>query len=86
MKLRVWHIPQVPMSEPFYVTVENVAQAKLVLNTLWDYDLFQYERRIKPDYANASGLEEFDGEKWREWWSDDGRNISEVMQEERAAE
>lgn len=76
-KLRVWHIPQVPMA-PFLVPVESVREAKLVLDTLADYDLFQYENNIKPDYSNVSGLEEWDGKEWCEWCDDNGLNIDET--------
>lgn len=76
MKLRVWHIPQVPM-KAFRVEVSNIDEAWKILNTLWDYDLFQYKNRVKPDYCNASGLEYFDEEEntWYEWYDDDGYDI-----------
>lgn len=76
MKLRVWHIPQVPM-KAFRVEVSNIDEAWKILNTLWDYDLFQYENRVKPDYCNASGLEYFDEEEnaWYEWRDDGGYDI-----------
>lgn len=48
--LRVWWIPQVPMS-PFRVDVANVEEAKLLLRTLADYDIFQFENNMKPDYS-----------------------------------
>ena len=57
--LRVWHIPQMPM-KPFHVEVATVDEAKKILNTLWDYDTFQFENKVKPDYSNASGLEVFE--------------------------
>lgn len=67
--LRVWWIPQVPM-KPFHVPVANIGEAKLVLKTLANYDLFQYDNRVKGDYCNAGGLECYsqddDGE-WCEW-------------------
>lgn len=66
MKYRVWHIPQVPMVKPFYVEVSDLATARTVRNALADYDLFQLENRIKPDYANASGIEVFDEGEWVE--------------------
>lgn len=47
--LRVWWIPQVPM-KPFYVLVQNVREACLLLDALAEYDLFQFAKRIKPDY------------------------------------
>lgn len=79
-QLRVWHIPQVP-GKAFRVEVKNLEEAKLVLSTLILYDAFQYKNRIKPDYCNASGLEEFqdlgDGESdWCEWENEDGENIA----------
>lgn len=80
--LRVWHIPQVPM-KAFHVDVETVEESIKVLNILADYDLFQYENRVKPDYCNAQGLEEFDEQekKWYEWCSKDGLNIREYAEE-----
>lgn len=64
--LRVWHIPQVPM-KAFHVRVKNIREAKLVLDTLAFYDLFQYHNKIKPDYSNAAGLEVFHKGEWEEW-------------------
>lgn len=70
--LRVWHIPQVP-GKPFHVYVDTPQEAQRLVNVLAQYDLFQYENRIKPDYCNASGLEEYlsdDGygnPGWCEW-------------------
>ena len=82
-KLRVWHNCQVGAVENFYVEVESIEQAWKILNTLWDYDLFQYENNIKPDYCNASGLESFDEEEqeWCEWCDDDGLDIKEHFEE-----
>jgi len=87
MKLRVWWIPQVP-GQCFYVPVEDLQQAKFTLRLLADYDTFQFENKIKPDYCNAGGLEErLDHDQsgkesdWYEWESSDGKNIEEVMEE-----
>ena len=82
--LRVWWIPQVP-GKPFHVPVADLAQAKLILDTLARYDLFQLEHRIKPDYANVGGLEVFEDGEWIEWEDEEGRNIDAVMCMERAA-
>lgn len=81
-KLRVWHIPQVPM-KAFHVDVETLEEAIKVLNILADYDLFQFENRVKPDYCNMQGLEEFDEQdgEWREWYSDDSLDIREYAEE-----
>lgn len=68
MKLRVWHIPQVPMT-PFYVEVDDWQEAVRIICILWDYDAFEYDNNIKHDYTNATGLEEYDPDtkEWTEW-------------------
>lgn len=78
-KLRVWWIPQVPM-KAFRVDVESTKEAKKLLDVLANYDIFQYENKIKPDYSNTGGLETYNEEtkKWEEWYSDDGESIDEV--------
>ena len=80
-KLRVWHNCQVGKVKNFYVEVESIEQALKILNTLLDYDQFQYTNNIKPDYASASGLEYFDEEEqeWCEWYDDDGNNIKNTL-------
>jgi hypothetical protein len=73
----VWHIPQIP-GKPFQVYVSTPKEAKLIIDILAIYDLFQFTYNIKPDYSNAQGLEIFDfygdGE-WTEWEDDDGNDI-----------
>lgn len=75
--LRVWHIPQVPM-HAFRVHVNSITEAKLVLETLAIYDLFQLEYKIKPDYSNAAGLEVLENGEWVEWYDDEGYGIDET--------
>ncbi len=72
--LRVWHIPQIP-GKPFHATVISIEQAKLVLSVLANYDIFQFKNRIKPDYANAGGLEVFEDGDWCEWEDEEGNSI-----------
>lgn len=81
-KLRVWHIPQVPM-KAFHVDVETPEEAIKVLDILSDYDLFQFENRVKPDYCNVQGLEVWDEQEgeWCEWYSEDGMDIKEYRDE-----
>ncbi len=86
--LRVWHIPQVP-GKPFHVYVDTPQEAQRVLSVLANYDLFQFENRIKPDYCNASGLERLepdDGDgnpEWCEWHDDEtGDSIDEWVDPE----
>jgi len=73
-KYRVWHIPQVP-GKSFHVFVNNPKEAKKVLEILADYDIFQYDNHIKPDYSNAGGLEVYEQGEWSEWLDDEGNDI-----------
>ena len=75
--LRVWHIPQIPM-KPFLVPVSNLIEAKLILDTLAQYDIFQFENNIKPDYSNAAGLSVYEDGEWTDWYDDDGNTIDEL--------
>ena len=65
-QLRVWHIPQIP-GKPFHVLVKTPQEAVQMLDALADYDRFQFENNIKPDYSNAQGLEVFEDGDWSEW-------------------
>lgn len=70
--LRIAHIPQLG-GHAFHVNVDHLQEAKKIMDVLAAYDHFQYENRIKPDYANATFLEEFDlndGE-WVSWMDDE---------------
>lgn len=68
-KLRVWHNPQVGRCTNFYVPVESVEEGKKVMDILGAYDMFQFQRNIKPDYCNTNGLQLFDEEEqdWVDW-------------------
>lgn len=57
--LRVYWIPQVPM-EPFYARVSDLTEAHRILGVLAEYDEFQYKNKIKPDYCNAGGIQEYE--------------------------
>ena len=82
-KLRVWHIPQVPM-KAFHVETDSLQEAVKIKNALADYDLFQYENNVKGDYANANGIEMWDesltdqdlidmelDDRWVNWFYED---------------
>lgn len=64
--LRVWWIPQVPM-KAFKRDVEDLFQAMLLIETLADYDAFQFENKVKGDYCNTGGLEVFEDGEWCDW-------------------
>lgn len=53
---RVWHIPQVP-GKCFHVELRAYDEAVRLRDALANYDLFQLENNIKPDYCNASGVQ-----------------------------
>lgn len=74
-KFRVWHIPQIPMKS-FMVEVPTVEEGVRMMNALADYDLFQLENNIKPDYCNVNGLHMWDesvpdADKWVDWYNDE---------------
>ena len=57
----------------FEVWVNNLEEAALLLDTLANYDQFQYDNNIKPDYCNAGGLMIWDNEDengicWIDWY------------------
>ncbi len=61
--LRIWWIPQVP-GTPFYVPIDDQRKGRWLLDVLANYDLFQLEHNIKPDYSNAGGLSVFEDGEW----------------------
>jgi hypothetical protein len=81
VELRVWWIPQVPM-KPFSYPVPDVAAAKLLVDALARYDLFQFENGIKPDYCNTGGTEwrhrDLPGGEWLEFDPEDGSECEEI--------
>ena len=79
-KLRVWWIPQVPM-KPFNVEVANLEQAHLLLDTLAEYDRFQLDNRIKPDYSNTGGLQVWEDNEWVDWYGENGEDFDEWRKE-----
>lgn len=54
-KYKVWYVPQLPM-KAFEVEVDDLKTANTVLNAIYDLSLFEYENRIKPDYADLGGI------------------------------
>jgi hypothetical protein len=77
--LSVWWVPQVPM-QAFRVPVASVAMGVKLLEVLADYDSFEFENNVKPDYCNAGGLMQFDADiaDWRDWEGDLGEDFDEV--------
>lgn len=87
--LRIVWIPQIPMPS-FKVLVRTLREARLLLDALADYDLFQFKHRVKGDYSNAGGLQEFDRTddtdgpdgSWVDWYDDEGRQVEELTETE----
>lgn len=51
----------------FIVPVVSVEEAAKLHDVLADYDLFQYENNVKPDYCNVGGLSVFEDGEWVDW-------------------
>lgn len=77
-RYRVWWIPQVPMSA-FYYGVPSLEIARVLVDTLMKYDLFQLQHNVKPDYVNVGGIEVWDNElgDWTSYDDDDDDETSE---------
>ena len=58
----VWWIPQIP-GKAFEVGTDSAEFARKLEGVLADYDLFQFEHRIKPDYSNMGGTVEWDDDE-----------------------
>ena len=71
-KLRVWWIPQVPM-KAFTVGVSSVEEGVKIKGILADYDKFQYKHKVKPDYSNVGGLQQWNEEdqEWEDWFDEE---------------
>lgn len=88
-QLKVWWVPQLGVVEPFYVNVNSVEEAVKIIEVLADYDLFQYNHNVKPDYCNAGDILLWDEseQEWIDWeieidgkWFDDPKKYIEYIQ------
>lgn len=41
------------------------------MDVLAEYDLFQFENKVKPDYSNMGGLLMFEDGEWVDWYDDE---------------
>ena len=77
--LQVWWIPQFLM-KAFHVSVASPKEAAKILIVLGEYDLFQYQNKIKPDYCSVGGLNVFENGEWVIWYDDKTRkDIDELI-------
>jgi len=65
-KFKAWYIPQVPM-HPFEVERPTAVEAQAALDLITDFSIFEFENKVKPDYSDAGGVEEWD-ETDQEWF------------------
>lgn len=70
-KLRVWWNPQIgAVDRSFRVPIETPEEGKKVLDILAAYDAYQLQNKIKPDYCNCGGIEQWNSEtkEWEDWY------------------
>lgn len=68
-ELRVLWCPQVGACDFMRISVDSVEEAAKIMEVLADYDMFQYDNNIKPDYCNMGFLEEKDEDgEWVSWY------------------
>jgi len=77
--LRVWWISNIPSKTTFRKEVQNLNDARLVLETLRDYDL-HLEDLIED---NAGGLEMLEGGEWIEYEDENGEDIWASMEDDK---
>lgn len=84
-KFRVWWVPQIGMTgKPFELDVPTIEAGLMICTALADYDVYQFENKIKPDYCSMGGLQ------WchpilteGEWWdidTDDEDDMEDVRE------
>jgi hypothetical protein len=76
MKLRVWHIQNVP-NEPIYISVKSPEEAIKVIKRRAEKDL-----EVPWIVSNAFGLEVHNEEtsEWEEWYSEEGDDIDQYAE------
>ena len=69
MKYRICHCPIIGSDHMFYVYSNNLKEVKKIMDVLAAYDLFQAEKRIKPDSTNCQYVEMWDENEgeWVDW-------------------
>jgi hypothetical protein len=63
----------------FHIDIDSVAEGVKMMGILAEYDQFQLDNNIKPDYCNTGGIIMFDPEdhtdgpdgSWVDFWSDE---------------
>lgn len=78
----VWWVPQVP-GRPFIFDVPGIEEGILLCQALAEYDIFQFENNIKPDFANAGGMSYrlTEADEWEDFDPDDPDEVTAVRNE-----
>ncbi len=69
-KLKVTHIPQVPM-EGYEVEVNNEREAFLIEQSLAGQHLFLLHKDIISDYSNFTSVEMFENGEWVDYYNEE---------------
>jgi hypothetical protein len=84
--LRVWYIPQIP-GKPYEVDIPRRAgasdaaylqQAAFVIEAIIGLSIFEFENRIKPDYADMSGIARFEDGEWCDVEEDEYADLASI--------
>lgn len=64
-RFKAWYIPQIPMTA-FEVEKPTASEAQAALDLITDFSIFEFENKVKPDYSDVGGVQEWD-ETDQEW-------------------
>lgn len=74
-RFKVWYIPQIPMPA-FEREYDNFETAKAVINALIGLSIFEFENRVKPDYADMAGITRREDGDWSDVDEDEWEDAS----------
>lgn len=64
-RFKIWYIPQIPMPA-FEREYGNFDTAREVLDAIIGLSIFEFEHRVKPDYADMAGIQRWTEEGWED--------------------
>lgn len=62
-RFKIWYIPQLPMPA-FEREYDDFQTAKAVINAIIGLSIFEFENRVKPDYADMAGISQWEDGEW----------------------
>lgn len=54
----------------FEVEISTLAEGAKLLDVLANYDAFQFENNVKPDYCNSGGIVMLEDGEWVDWYDE----------------